>query len=55
MKSELGGSFEKVILSLMKPLPLLLAEAVKEATDGAGTDEDALIQIFCTRDNEALE
>lgn len=55
LKSELTGVFEKVILSLLKPMPLFYAEQIKYATKGAGTNEAALIEIFCTRDDESIK
>lgn len=55
LKDELTGIFEKVILSLLKPSSLFLAEQIKHATKGAGTDETALIEIFCTRDDESIK
>ncbi|KAB7507839.1 Annexin B9 [Armadillidium nasatum] len=55
LEKELSGIFEKVILSLLKPLPLFFAEQIKHATKGAGTDEGALIEILCTRDDNSLK
>lgn len=55
LKGELSGVFEKVILSLLKPLPLFFAEQIKYSTKGAGTDEGALIEIFCTRDDDSIK
>ncbi|KAB7501296.1 Annexin B9 [Armadillidium nasatum] len=55
LEKELSGIFEKVILSLMKPLPLFFAEQLKNATKGLGTDEGALIEIICTRDDNSLK
>jgi len=51
LKSELKGDFEDVIVSLMQTPEVLHAEHVKKAIKGAGTNEDALIEIFVSINN----
>jgi len=54
LKSELGGSFERIVLAMMKPTAVLLCEDLKHAMDGIGTNEDTLIEILCTRSNKDM-
>ncbi|XP_070545038.1 annexin A7-like [Ptychodera flava] len=53
-KSELSGKLEAIVLALMMPSPLFDAHALKRAMKGAGTDEDALIEILCSRNNAEI-
>ena len=54
LKSELGANFEKVIVGLMRTPAEFDATTIKNAVKGVGTDEDALIEVICTRTNEEL-
>lgn len=54
LKSELGGKFEDVIIGLMMKPADFDAKCLKKAIKGAGTDEDALIEIMCTRNNAQI-
>ncbi|XP_077999644.1 annexin A4-like [Glandiceps talaboti] len=53
-KSELSGKLEGIVLALMMPSPMFDAHALKRSMKGAGTDEEALIEIMCTRTNEEM-
>jgi len=51
LKSELKGDFEDVIVGLCELPEVHHAEWVKKAIKGAGTKEDALIEIFVSINN----
>ena len=54
LSSELGGDLKKVVLGMFQtPLDYDCSELHK-AMSGAGTDEDTLIEIICTRSNDQL-
>jgi annexin A7/11 len=55
LKSELSGDFEKVILGLMMTPADYDAYCVKDAVKGLGTDERALIEVLCSRNNEQMQ
>lgn len=47
VKSETSGNFEKTMLALLNETNEFYARELREAVYGAGTDEDALIEIMC--------
>ncbi|MCL4111316.1 UNVERIFIED_CONTAM: hypothetical protein GTU68_034029 [Idotea baltica] len=55
LKKELSGDLEKVVLNLMTPITTYLAQQLKAAMKGLGTDEKTLIEILCSNDNKSLK
>jgi annexin A7/11 len=55
LKSEVSGHFQDVMVSRMFEESELDAYILKHAVKGAGTDEDAIIEVMCTRDNDELD
>lgn len=55
LKSELGGNFENVVLALMEPCETFDARSLRAAMKGAGTDEEVLIEVLCTRTNAEID
>ncbi|XP_041124819.1 annexin A7-like isoform X1 [Polyodon spathula] len=54
LKSELSGNMEEVILALFMPPTYFDAWSLRHAMKGAGTQENVLIEILCTRDNKQI-
>ncbi|XP_014453423.1 annexin A6 isoform X2 [Alligator mississippiensis] len=54
LKYELTGKFERLIVGLMRPPPYHDAKEIKDAIQGAGTDEKCLIEIMASRTNQQM-
>ena len=54
LKKELSGKFEDAIVEVLRSPTELDCKALYEAMHGAGTDEETLIEIICTRSNYQL-
>ena len=54
LKSELSGSFEKVIVALSLPVADFMAKEMHEAMSGAGTNEGTLVEILCSGTNQEI-
>lgn len=55
LKSELTGNLEECLLAMMEPTVLYDAKCMRRAMRGAGTDEETLIDILCTRSNKQIK
>lgn len=55
LKSDLGGKFEDAVVALFDDPYMYDAKCLKKAMKGAGTDEDTVIEIICTRPNWYLK
>ena len=56
LKSELSGNFLKAVIGLMKPTDeyeaICLNESISFTNNLMFNDDDAIIQIICTRTND---
>jgi hypothetical protein len=55
LKSELRGKLEDAIVNLFKDPIEYDVDQLKKSMKGAGTDEDSLIEIICSRPNPILK
>lgn len=55
LRSELGGTFEKVIIALMMSSDQYECVQLNGAMEGAGTDESVLVEILCTKTNAEMK
>jgi hypothetical protein len=55
LKSELSGKFEDASVALFKEPIEFDVQQLKQSMKGAGTDEDTLIEIVCSRPQEILK
>ncbi|XP_034291150.1 annexin A7 isoform X3 [Pantherophis guttatus] len=55
LKSELSGNMEELILALFMPRTYYDAWSLRHAMKGAGTQENVLIEILCTRTNQEIQ
>ncbi|CAO1417280.1 unnamed protein product [Diamesa hyperborea] len=54
IRSETSGNFECLLLSCLTPLYEYYCKELYQAMDGAGTDEDVLIEVFCALTNHDI-
>ncbi|KAJ8284887.1 hypothetical protein COCON_G00037370 [Conger conger] len=55
LRSELTGNFEHLVLTMLKTPTQLAADELREAIQGAGTDEACLIEILASRNNAEIQ
>lgn len=51
----MSGWFKKLVLDLLIPLKQYYVKELHDAMYGSGTDEDALIEILCTMNNQQIK
>ena len=55
LKSELSGDIENFMVGLMRTEADYDASEIKRAVKGLGTDDDALVEILCSRTNAEID
>ncbi|OQV18538.1 Annexin A11 [Hypsibius exemplaris] len=55
LKSELSGTLSEVVEGLMQSPDVFDANEIHRAVAGLGTDEEALIEILCSRSNAEIQ
>lgn len=55
IKSELSGNFEDGVLGLLMDQSEFEARMLRKAMKGAGTDEDLLIEILCSKEGHEIQ
>ncbi|XP_069341541.1 annexin A3 [Eulemur rufifrons] len=55
LKGDLSGHFEHLMVALVTPPAVFDAKQLKKSMKGAGTDEDALIEILTTRTGRQMK
>jgi hypothetical protein len=54
VKKKLKGDFKHLIVAILTPLPTFYAKELHRAFKGLGTNEDAVLEILCTVNNDQL-
>lgn len=54
LTSETSGRFRDLLVAMMTPLEQFYAEELHKAIAGLGTDEETLIEIICSMNNEEI-
>ncbi|KAG4070578.1 hypothetical protein HA402_011965 [Bradysia odoriphaga] len=54
LKSKMSGKFRDIIIGLMTPLNEYLCNELHKSLSGLSTDEEALVEILCTKNNKEM-
>ncbi|CAH8598563.1 unnamed protein product [Schistosoma guineensis] len=55
LSSETSGHFKKLLKMLLTDIDIVNARALYKAINGAGTDEETIIEVLCTSTNTEIE
>ncbi|XP_038050940.1 annexin-B12-like [Patiria miniata] len=55
LQSKLSCNYRRTVRALMDPPVEYYARCLYEAIKGLGTDEEALVEVLCTKDNEEIK